>query len=173
MHTPIAQRLTVTAVVLSSMVEMIKLTPKSPVHLLRAVALGVGTLHPTTCALELGQLPTAKWVRLLSHLLRVGSLKQTLTPVLSQVRLLSQRLGVGSLKETLITAASRYRLLSQRLGAGSLKSTPVFGLGNREVSFALSALRLSSKSPLQPPATTTRSFISQPTGPKSVSVSPH
>ena len=39
-----------------------------------------------------------------------------------------------------ITAASWYRLLSQRLGVGSLKPTLFFGLGNREVSFALAAL---------------------------------
>ena len=35
-------------------------------HVLRAVALEVGSMHLTSCALEQGQLPTAKWVRLLS-----------------------------------------------------------------------------------------------------------
>ena len=85
LHNPIIQRLTVTAGVLSSKVEIIKLTPKSLVrlitHLLRAVALGVGSLRLTSRALELGQLPTDKWVRLLCHWLRVGFPKQTLTPV--------------------------------------------------------------------------------------------
>ena len=63
--------MTVTAGVLHNTVEIIELTLKSPVriitHLLCAVALAVGTLHPTSCALELGQLPIAKWDRLLSY----------------------------------------------------------------------------------------------------------
>ena len=55
---------TVTAGVLHNTVEVLKLTLKSSVwlktHLLRAVALGVGPLHPTSCALEPDHLPTAK-----------------------------------------------------------------------------------------------------------------
>ena len=86
--------MTVTAGVLNNTVEILKLTLKSLIrlitHLLRSVALGVGTLHP-----RLGHIPTAKWVRLLS-----------------------QRFGVGPLKETLIAAVSRPKLFSQRLRVG-------------------------------------------------------
>ena len=68
--------MTVTAGVLHNTVEIIKPTLKSPMrlitHLLHAVALGVGTLHPTSCAFEQGQLLTANWIRLMSHWLRVG-----------------------------------------------------------------------------------------------------
>ena len=115
---------TLTAGVLANMVEMIKLTIKSPVrlitHLLRAAALGVRSLRLTSYALELGQLPIAKWDRLLSHW----------------------------------------------LGAGALKSTPFFGLGNREVSFALAAL---GSSPLHNPPSRhpkvrlNHGIVSQPT----------
>ena len=84
-----------TAGVLYNTVETLKLTLNSLVrlitHLLCAVASGVGLLYLASCALELGQLPIAKWDRLLSHWFWVGFPKQTLTPVASQVRLLSQK----------------------------------------------------------------------------------
>ena len=79
--------MTVTAGVLFNKVEILKLTLKCPVrlitHLLRAVALRVRSLRLSSCALELDKLPIAKWGRLLSHWLRVGFPKQTITPVAS------------------------------------------------------------------------------------------
>ena len=66
-------------------------------HLLRTV-LEVESLHHVFCAIQLDQLPSAEWIKLSGHSLRLGIPKENLTPVALQIRLLGQWLRVSSHK---------------------------------------------------------------------------